>query len=101
LGTLNLITGNLSLTEDVLTLLAQLGWPVSPDMATNLLFGIEVETNGLRSHSVTAEMFDMVAKLMKLGAKRVWQEKPQTVAKKKPASRGRKPAGKRNEVRVK
>lgn len=73
LGTLQIVANNPSLTEDVGSLLAQLSWPVSPDTATDLLYGIEAETNGLRSPLATAETFDLVAKLMKLGAKRVWQ----------------------------
>ena len=67
-------SGNVSMTELVFKLLTKLVWPVSIDTATDLLYGIEAETAGLRSKLATAETFDMVARLMKLGARRIWKK---------------------------
>ena len=72
-GTIKVVANSASLNQDVFSLMARLSWPVSPDSATNLLYGIEAETDGLRSRLVTAETFDVVARLMKLGARRVWK----------------------------
>ncbi len=74
LGIINITADRPALTEDVFRLLARLVWPISPDTATDLLFGIEAETDGLRSPLATAETFDAVARLMKLGARRVWEQ---------------------------
>lgn len=43
---------------------------ITPDMASNLLFGIEKQTDWLSSLQTTAKTFEIVALLLKMGAKR-------------------------------
>ncbi len=74
-GTIKIYNQAPALSEDVFRLLTRLVWPITPDAATDLLYGIEAETKGLTSPLATAETFDAVARLMKLGAKRVWLKK--------------------------
>lgn len=45
--------------------------PMSSDVATDLLAGIESSTDAFRHASVTAETFEIIAQLMRLGAKRI------------------------------
>lgn len=57
-------------SEIMLTVLSALELPVEADMATNLLAGIEAKTNNFTSGQVTADTFEAVAQLMRLGAKK-------------------------------
>lgn len=57
-------------SEIMLTVLSALDLPVETDMATNLLAGIEAKTNNFTSQLVTADTFETVAQLMRLGAKK-------------------------------
>ena len=74
-GTIKIVADQADLSQKVFSLLTRLVWPITPDAATDLLYGIESATDGLRSPTVTAETFEVVARLMKLGARRVWKEK--------------------------
>ncbi|HSW89257.1 MAG TPA: hypothetical protein VLH19_00085 [Patescibacteria group bacterium] len=44
--------------------------PLLQDEANNFLFGLEAATNGLSSPTMTADTFELVAKLLRAGAKR-------------------------------
>ena len=57
-----------SLSEMVLKLLQNLGIEIDRDMATNLYSGIAASTNNFTSYSVTADTFESVAALLRLGA---------------------------------
>ncbi len=78
---------DVSLAALVFTLFTKLVWPISPDVATDLLYGIEADTDGFRSKLVRAETFDQVARLMKLGARRIWQKPIKNKTIKTPANR--------------
>ena len=70
-GTVNLYDPESSgCSEITLNLIKALGLPLEPDMATNLLAGIEVSTNNLQSPKITADTFETIAELMRLGAKK-------------------------------
>ncbi len=64
-------SGAASQSEVVTKLLLDLQLTIPSDSATNLLSGIEVATDGFRSMSATAQTFEMVAKLLQLGARRM------------------------------
>jgi len=71
-GTLKLSTaGSASYAEVVAYVLQELSVTLSPDMATNLLAGIESATQTFRSLTVTAQTFETAAKLLEAGARRV------------------------------
>jgi len=59
-----------SVSEIVFALIAQSGFAVDTDIATNLLMGIEDTSKGFSSHEVTADTFAIVSELMRLGGKR-------------------------------
>jgi len=59
-----------SVSEIVFSLIAESGFPVDMDVATNLLMGIEDSSSGFSSNEVTADTFAIVAELMRLGGKR-------------------------------
>jgi hypothetical protein len=68
-----------STSELVGTLIKESGWEVDTDIATNLLLGIEVGTNHFSAEATTADTFQMVADLMKLGGRRTEKApKPQS-----------------------
>ena len=60
-----------SYCEIVSLMLESLDLPLTDDIATNLLAGIERATNSFKSMGVTAETFERVAQLMRLGARRI------------------------------
>ncbi|NCN83000.1 MAG: hypothetical protein GW947_03460 [Candidatus Pacebacteria bacterium] len=60
-----------SLSQEVARLIADLGFTISQDAATQLLYGIEMVTQGLASRSVTAETFETVGQLLRQGARRI------------------------------
>lgn len=64
-------SGLAAVSQATFSLLSQLGLAISGEMATNLLIGIESATDGLQSLSATAETFESVAQLLRLGARRV------------------------------
>ena len=64
------LSGTSSLSESMVELLAHLDIQLTADMATDLLKGIEITTDNLRSLSATAETFEAVASLLRAGARR-------------------------------
>jgi len=57
-------------SEIMLPVLIDLNLPLESDIATNLLAGIETKTNNFTSQLTTADTFEIVAQLMRLGAKK-------------------------------
>lgn len=68
------ISGASSFSEFISQVLLQLQIPIDPESATNLLEGINEETNNFNSYSATADTFYIVSKLMKFGARRNTQK---------------------------
>ncbi len=62
--------GYSTLSELVAVIASQLSLPFDADGASNLLFGIDSTTQSLSSPLATADTFEMVATLMRAGAKR-------------------------------
>jgi hypothetical protein len=60
-----------SVSEIVFSLIAESGFAVDPDVATNLLMGIEDSSKGFSSQQVTSETFAIVSELMRVGGKRL------------------------------
>lgn len=63
-----------SLCEIVYRLLDEMGMELDEDIATNLLIGIDVKTNYLRSLNITAESLEAAAGLLRRGAVRGYIE---------------------------
>ena len=59
-----------SVSEIVFSLIAESGFAVNIDIATNLLMGIEDSSKNFTSLQVTADTFAIVSELMRLGGKR-------------------------------
>jgi len=74
-----------SISEVVATLINESGFSLDPDMATNLLMGIEEGSRDFKGPDVTAQTFEIVAALMKAGGNRIPQRAP-TSAFRPPAS---------------
>ena len=64
-------SGAASVCEATYKLLLDLQLPITGEIATNLLWGVEDQTDGLQSLTATADTFQVVAELMRLGARRV------------------------------
>jgi hypothetical protein len=64
-----------STSEIVTTLIEQSGFEIDPDIATNLLSGIEEGSNKFTSDEVTAETFEILAKLLRAGGRRISKER--------------------------
>ncbi|NCN06336.1 MAG: hypothetical protein GW946_00650 [Candidatus Pacebacteria bacterium] len=80
-ATLSINTGSAaSVSQEVARLIADLGFSLSADSATQLLYGIEMATRGLASRSVSAETFETVGQLLRQGARRVGFEQKSTVS---------------------
>ena len=70
-GTVNLYDPTASgACEIVFTVINDLGLTLESDIATNLLAGIEAKTNNFSSPQATADTFEMIAQLLRLGAKK-------------------------------
>src|SRR3989344_7658411 len=70
-GKINLIDSTVSsISEIILGLLDQLGLPIEPDMATNLLTGITAKTENFSSQKTTAGTFEAAAMLLKYGGRK-------------------------------
>ncbi|MCX6816965.1 MAG: hypothetical protein NTZ93_03805 [Candidatus Beckwithbacteria bacterium] len=70
-GTVNLYDPTVSATcEIVFTVINDLGLALESDIATNLLAGIEAKTANFTSPQTTADTFEMVAQLLRFGAKK-------------------------------
>jgi nanoRNase/pAp phosphatase (c-di-AMP/oligoRNAs hydrolase) len=65
------LSGTAAISQSMVNLLTQLDLPVDGDIATTLLAGIEDSTDQLTSVMVTADTFDLVAWLMRSGARRI------------------------------
>jgi hypothetical protein len=63
-------TSESNLSELLTSILSALQLPVSPDTATNLLAGIEFDTQGLTTRQVGAGTFESIANLLKAGGTR-------------------------------
>lgn len=75
-GTVKVDTGSQScMSEVVAQLITALGLTLTGDVATNLLYAIDEATNQLSSYSATAETFEVVAQLMRAGARRIMRSK--------------------------
>jgi hypothetical protein len=59
-----------SISEVVFGLINRIGVNIDEDVATNLIMGIESSTNNFLDSTTTAETFQIVSDLMKLGGKR-------------------------------
>jgi len=57
-----------STTQILFDLLPALGFELDTDVATNLLVGLITDTIGFRTHSVTPEVLEIAAELMRKGA---------------------------------
>jgi nanoRNase/pAp phosphatase (c-di-AMP/oligoRNAs hydrolase) len=62
-------------SELVASLIVESGLELDPDIATNLLAGVEDGSKGFKGFDVTAETFQIVANLLRAGGKRQLQEK--------------------------
>jgi len=70
-GTVNIYDPTASSCSEITTSVLQgLSLTIDADIATNLLAGIEANTNNFTSPNVTADTFTLIAQLMKLGAKK-------------------------------
>ncbi len=79
-GTLHLDTsGTPSMSEAVVPMLRDLGLALDVEVATNLLSAIEQLTKGFQSLSTTADTFETVANLLRIGARRVRAPEAQSV----------------------
>ncbi len=65
------VSGSTSLSEGAAGLLKKLGYQIDGDAATNLLAGIEQGTQSFKSLTTTADTFEVVAHLMRSGARRL------------------------------
>ncbi len=71
-GTLKLnISDKSSYCEGLYLLLESLGAPITDNVATTLLAGVEQETQMFRSQVTSADTFETIAKLLRLGARRL------------------------------
>ncbi len=71
--------GTSSLSEFAADLLQSLNMDITPNTATELLAGIEQETENLQSLRATATTFEVVARLLRLGARRTRASQPQVI----------------------
>lgn len=74
-GTIHIDSGSVSSSSEVVAqLLFSVGHPVNSDIATNLLLGIEWGTANLSSPTASAETFEVVAQLLRAGARRMFKK---------------------------
>ncbi|MCC6711205.1 MAG: hypothetical protein IT416_02520 [Candidatus Pacebacteria bacterium] len=64
------LSGSSSMSENIIDLFDNLELVINEPMATALLMGIEHTTNYLQSFTTTAETFEKVARLLRMGARR-------------------------------
>lgn len=72
-GKINFNTVSSSYSETILNLLNKLDLKIDSDNASNLLTGIETETNGFNKNS-SADTFEAIALCLRLGAKRFYRK---------------------------
>ena len=88
IANINLDTsGSSSMSEDVVDLIEACGGEIDPDIATNLLAGIEDRTDSFHSLSSSPLTFEKAAKLLKAGARRIHRAKMESVSLKMPIKR--------------
>jgi nanoRNase/pAp phosphatase (c-di-AMP/oligoRNAs hydrolase) len=76
-GTVNLVNKtSSSLSEIVFKIIQFLKLEIDKDMATNLYVGISTSTNNFTSYSVTADTFDTISRLLRMGAVKKAVKKP-------------------------
>jgi hypothetical protein len=68
-GQINLVDSESSLCELVTALVQELRLPLTDDIASNLMQGIEAATNNLQSEGMTADTFEALAILYRAGAR--------------------------------
>lgn len=68
------VSGAASQSELIAQLLMELELPLSSEIATYLLSGVESATDSFRSLSTTSHTFEIAAKLLQLGARRIKRE---------------------------
>lgn len=68
------ILGSSCVSEYVATFLRDLNYTLDSEVATNLLAGIDEETDNLESYLATADTFEIVAYLLRSGARRFVRE---------------------------
>ncbi|MFZ6035139.1 MAG: DHH family phosphoesterase [Patescibacteria group bacterium] len=77
-GTVNLVNKTASsISELILGMLQELKVEIDRDMATNLYAGIAAATNNFTSYSVSAETFEHIATLLRMGAVKKLVKKPE------------------------
>lgn len=85
------LSGSSSMSESIIDIIENLGLEINDEMATSLLMGIEHTTNNLQSLTTGAETFEKVAKLLRIGARRIKRtESPAISLEVKKSKRGRK-----------
>lgn len=65
------LSGASSMSESLVHILENLEIPLTAEMATDLLRGVEAMTQNLQSLTASAETFEAVSKLLRAGARRV------------------------------
>ncbi len=80
-GAINITDPSSSNSELVTALVKELSLPLDLDIANNLLVGIEAATEGLSSPNMTADTFEALAVLYRIGARRQIRTIPATQAK--------------------
>jgi hypothetical protein len=68
-----------SISEVAAALINESGYKLDPDIATNLLMGIEEGSRQFQGSDVTAQTFEIVATLMKAGGRRIPPRMPAQV----------------------
>lgn len=79
------LSGASSMSESLVDILEGLEIPLNAEMATDLLGGIESMTHNLQSRTANAETFEVIAKLLRLGARRINHVEPPHVNYAQPA----------------
>ena len=70
-GAVNIIKAEASSACEIIVELAeQLGWDITPDIATCLLTGVYTDTGGLCHSNTSASVYRIVARLLRSGARR-------------------------------
>ncbi len=83
--------GSINISSAVAEIIRQVDLKISGDVATNLLLSIEETTDSFRSLSITPDLLETAAWLMRQGARRIRKIKTQQVKQVKKLSRIKKP----------
>lgn len=93
------LSGRSSMSESAVAILEGLDMPLTAEMATDLLIGIESMTQNLRSLTATAETFEVVAKLLHTGARRAKSTNEQARPTIQPAQKPTHPVARKQNTR--